>query len=60
MIKGQAEHGAVDNLRFRANLEVSLSAFAVEAMATLLTLQPQPPTTERVWTRIWNKVRNGQ
>ncbi len=41
MTKGQAEHGAVDNMGFRANLAVSLSAFAVEAMATLLTLQPQ-------------------
>jgi putrescine transport system substrate-binding protein len=31
-----------------------------EAMATLFTLQPLPPATERVRTRIWSKVKNGQ
>ena len=31
-----------------------------EAMATLFTLQPLPPATERVRTRICSKVKNGQ
>ncbi|MCY1434617.1 Putrescine-binding periplasmic protein SpuD [compost metagenome] len=33
---------------------------SAEAMATLFTLQPLPPATERVRTRIWSKVKNGQ
>ncbi|MGH8347817.1 MAG: polyamine ABC transporter substrate-binding protein, partial [Pseudomonas sp.] len=41
----------------RSNPAVYPSA---EAMATLFTLQPLPPATERVRTRIWSKVKNGQ
>ena len=33
---------------------------SAEALATLFTLQPLPPATERVRTRIWSKVKNGQ
>ena len=33
---------------------------SAEALATLYTLQPLPPATERVRTRIWSKVKNGQ
>ena len=30
------------------------------AMATLYTLEPLPKATERVRTRVWSKVKNGQ
>jgi putrescine transport system substrate-binding protein len=33
---------------------------SAEALATLFTLQPLPPAIERVRTRIWSKVKNGQ
>ncbi|MNS05298.1 Putrescine-binding periplasmic protein precursor [compost metagenome] len=33
---------------------------SAQALATLFTLQPLPPATERVRTRIWSKVKNGQ
>ena len=33
---------------------------SAEALASLFTLQPLPPATERLRTRIWSKVKNGQ
>jgi putrescine transport system substrate-binding protein len=33
---------------------------SAEAMATLFTLQPLPKDIERIRTRVWSKVKNGQ